>query len=688
MSAILSTTSGYMTASGTTLSVELPSGIEKGDGVLICVSAPNTISYPTGNQLWWNQEVGTNVSSLYNRMFFRDAQGWEGGQTLNLTLGASVRASYVAMRISKDYAFLAHRRQTGTSTSIPAGNARTGNRATDLEILTIVNTLNNIVPSNTASNNELLFNVTGSPAEGASVWIQKTTASLATHSSQTAGALTLPSSVGFISTVVSFFPHPTGSVLKFRQPSHVFNTFNATLTSNDNTRIGTSFLGTDIPINKIALSLGRGNTSSSGSVVLRIYEHTGQFSNNGTPSGSVIASSSNAISTSVLSSDNTHAFVEFDFNNLITSGGKPYFMVAEGEGMNTNGTFLGRSNNVRGNVAYYTGSSYTTTGTNLLHYVYVTQSLANDATFQLNYPTQFESGNGFLGANRIEGQPHYFFPYTSNWSFPISQPNIYWSASLSPDPATGSRNVFRFRHISAAGTNRPQINLDYKTWYNAPFYRSTHRMFFNSDMGYLNQYTGSIGVTPWLTLFEIWNGDGIATGDFPDGDVGGSCRWSFGWGKDGTADQPLFWRLNADYMQPNSSIFNDLWGGSALENRSVSVADLLNKWIKLDVYLKRGEGTAGRLLIKVTDESTSTEYTLFDVNNHTVYPGYPNLNLRYWQPYKIYTNTTITDFMATNSKAMEIFYDDLKIYEADNLSIPFNSTFRNGTFRNFRIIPT
>jgi hypothetical protein len=68
---------------------------------------------------------------------------------------------------------------------------------------------------------------------------------------------------------------------------------------------------------------------------------------------------------------------------------------------------------------------------------------------------------------------------------------------------------------NVSGTTRAQMSLRFKDGVNLQVYHTSHRMYLNPDIAYMQNYSSSI---TWFELFEIWN----KHVDTWDGDVAGS----------------------------------------------------------------------------------------------------------------------------------------------------------------------
>jgi hypothetical protein len=202
-----------------------------------------------------------------------------------------------------------------------------------------------------------------------------------------------------------------------------------------------------------------------------------------------------------------------------------------------------------------------------------------------------------------------------------------------------------------SATTRAQMSLIFGEDKRQEVYHSSHRMLLGYDLGYLKNYSGSIG---WFTIFEIWNRvmPGVS------GNTAGSARWGIGIHKGTGVGSALYWELEGQYMQDATKQFDDLF----TPVRNTSVAIPFGKWVTLDFYFKRGTGSNGQIRVTMTPDGGVTQ-TLFDIRNHTVYPGRSDLYLHAWQPMKLYLDDKLLDWMRSKGKRVEAWYNDFRWYK-------------------------
>jgi hypothetical protein len=208
---------------------------------------------------------------------------------------------------------------------------------------------------------------------------------------------------------------------------------------------------------------------------------------------------------------------------------------------------------------------------------------------------------------------------------------------------------------SAGGVTRFQMDILTQSNLDLPVYHISQRMFLNPDLAYLSQFPNAInefGTKDWTILFEMWNQSNSSW----DGDVGGSARWDLSLAKDAGTNN-LYWELSAEYMQPAALEFHSMW--TPISNKTVAVP--FGQWFTLDFYMKRGEGTAGQLVVSIQPDG-GTQQVIFNTSNSTIYPGHSELYLHRISPFKLYMSPDIMNFMHNAGKNMDILYNDFKWY--------------------------
>lgn len=256
------------------------------------------------------------------------------------------------------------------------------------------------------------------------------------------------------------------------------------------------------------------------------------------------------------------------------------------------------------------------------------------------YPSNWSLKNhdsiSSLGFNNVGGLDYAFQKFVLDPT--ETGRTVLYAQTLNDDPAV-------------SGTTRAQMSIGFKTTLDLSVYHTSHRMYLHPDMQELAQYSEKI---TWLTLFEIWTFRNEAW----DGDIAGSARWTFSLNKDVGIGKPLYWTIESEYMQPANIKFHDIW--PKVKNTQVDIP--FGKWFTLDYYLKRGQGSEGHIVIAITVDGEQ-KIELFNIKNHTIYPDHPELILKAWQPFKLYTSDTILDWLSARGKKLAAYYNDFKWFK-------------------------
>ncbi|MBL7665183.1 MAG: hypothetical protein JNM93_08620 [Bacteriovoracaceae bacterium] len=198
--------------------------------------------------------------------------------------------------------------------------------------------------------------------------------------------------------------------------------------------------------------------------------------------------------------------------------------------------------------------------------------------------------------------------------------------------------------------SRTQMSIRFKPTTNLPIYHTSHRMKLGEEIGHFVNWSSRI---EWFTIFEIWNQFDSSLG----GDSAGSARWGLSIQKDAIGSdgvkKPLYWRFKGEQRQPDEEKYGVLY------NKTVPVP--LGVWFTLDMYMVRGEGENGRFDVTITIDGQSP-VKLFNYVGHTVYPGRPDLPISSWQPFKLYLDDKNLDWMSSQNKKIEAWYNDFKWY--------------------------
>lgn len=152
----------------------------------------------------------------------------------------------------------------------------------------------------------------------------------------------------------------------------------------------------------------------------------------------------------------------------------------------------------------------------------------------------------------------------------------------------------------------------------------------------------------WFTLFEFWNNGAWTKEKYP-------FRVSINLFKEEGAGKNINFRVKSDYFQ--NLKWKEVWGETAS-----SFPVTFGKWLNIELYIKEGEGTQGRLYMAVTPEN-GTKEILFDISNTTQHPkekcadGFTHFELM-----KMYLGEEDINYMKEQKKNLVVYWDDWKLY--------------------------
>ena len=643
-------TKGIMSTASKSMVVTLPTGMLKGESFLIIATAPAEISapdkYPFSTQ---------SQGSVYQAIICRESYGYE--KSIILTLDSSVKGSWIAFRIKKGYAFTQSNYVKGNTSSIKPALSRSGNRSATVHVLTAVSTPGDNLPSSPSTGFEELQSQQGEVSEGASIWIQRKKIHLSSDSNVQPSDLAI-SSDNYISTSMVIVEPPSGYQLTHHQSvQNYYSSSTNRISSKKFYGIGTSFYGDGSTLTRAALLL-RAEGKAAGTLSAKIYPHSsGYFGSNSNayPAGSPLTVSNNSIAASTLSE--SYAMYEFDFKAMELVAGRQYFITVEIKSPNATPIYMAQGTTLIGNSTVMDSNGKWTTGDGYQELFWLYSNISEGNGFYFNPPEQLKITT-FTG-EQIENLSLDKYPFIADarW-IPEPIPGVF-EVEKTIDPAGSGDAVYRLRTINSDDGERAQFDIEYYPNTEMHIYHSRHRVYFNPDLAYMSQYPGTINSGQWFTIMEFWNESSPAL----SGREGGSCRWSFGIRKAAGAGQPLKFQITADYIQPTELTFHPLWtSGLTVVNDKLNVADYLGQWITFDVWIKRGQGSDGRMIVSVAKEGQPF-VEVINKNDHTIYPGHPELSIRRWQLWKLYGGDKLVDFMTTNHKRIEAWYGPFEIFD-------------------------
>jgi hypothetical protein len=182
------------------------------------------------------------------------------------------------------------------------------------------------------------------------------------------------------------------------------------------------------------------------------------------------------------------------------------------------------------------------------------------------------------------------------------------------------------------------------------FYQSV-RVFLTEDFNVLKDYPGTIN---WITISEFWNNEGWAENE----------KYGFRFGlminKLTKGHDDLHFVLHAqDHGIINGKwVSTNVWG---YENKIVKVP--VGKWFTMDYYFKEGDKNNGQFYLTITPdgESKLVVFNLHDITHCTYDPDPDGLGA--YNPLKLYTSKELIDYVRSQGKTLQIYWDDFKLWK-------------------------
>lgn len=222
-------------------------------------------------------------------------------------------------------------------------------------------------------------------------------------------------------------------------------------------------------------------------------------------------------------------------------------------------------------------------------------------------------------------------------------------AKIIPEPGNPSNHVLWYWMNDSwlASENQQKARVQLEFYKINPgfkeFYQSV-RMFLHDDFNALKNYPDKIN---WLTISEFWNNEWWQkTAKY-------GFRVTLGIGKPSAEPSDLNFILNAEDAGQK-----EVWRG---DNSIVKVP--IGKWFTLEYYFKEGGRDDGRFWMAITPEG-GVRQVVFDVTNYTHNTTDPSPDgLTGYNPLKMYTSKEVVAFMKQHGKALQIYWDDFKLWK-------------------------
>lgn len=230
-------------------------------------------------------------------------------------------------------------------------------------------------------------------------------------------------------------------------------------------------------------------------------------------------------------------------------------------------------------------------------------------------------------------------------------------AKIVDDPTGLKNKVLHYRIISpwSAENSVEKARVQYEFYSlksGLKSFKQSVRIFLPRDINVLRTYPAKID---WLTIAEFWNNITWSQ-SVPYG-----FRVTLGIGKSTAQESDLTFLLDGqdcELFADGRQRYTTIW---AAKNEQVKVP--IGEWFTLSYEYKEGDNKTGNFKMHI--ETATSKYLVFNVNNFTHHTKDPNPDgVTHFNPMKLYTNKDIANFMKNKGKTLDVYWDDLKIWEA------------------------
>jgi hypothetical protein len=183
------------------------------------------------------------------------------------------------------------------------------------------------------------------------------------------------------------------------------------------------------------------------------------------------------------------------------------------------------------------------------------------------------------------------------------------------------------------------------------FYQS-ERIFLPEDFQTVRTFPDKIS---WLTIAEFWNN--ITWNQ----NVPWGFRITLGIGKPEPGECDLNFIIDGQDCQlfpDNSQKYTTLWSEI---NRQVKVP--IGKWFTLDYYYREGDSQNGRFWMAIQPDGGEKQ-VIFDLTRITHHSKDPAPDgVTEFNPLKLYTSKQLIDYMKSQGKTLQIYWDDFRLWK-------------------------
>lgn len=183
------------------------------------------------------------------------------------------------------------------------------------------------------------------------------------------------------------------------------------------------------------------------------------------------------------------------------------------------------------------------------------------------------------------------------------------------------------------------------------FFQSV-RIFLHEDMETVKTFPDKIS---WLTILEVWNNIQWTDDPYP-------FRITVGIGKPSADSRKLHFMVDAeDYeyaTETTKGRYVKIWHEM---NQNIEVP--IGKWLNLEYYIHEGNDQDGRFYLAMTPERGKKQ-VIFDIRGFTHNTKDKNPDgITLWNPMKLYTSKELVNYVNSQGKALQVYWDDLKIWK-------------------------
>jgi len=183
------------------------------------------------------------------------------------------------------------------------------------------------------------------------------------------------------------------------------------------------------------------------------------------------------------------------------------------------------------------------------------------------------------------------------------------------------------------------------------FYQSV-RIFLHEDFQAVKSFPDGIH---WLTIAEYWNNITWSHS------VPNRYRLTLGIGKPEKGESDLFFIVDGqdcELFSDGRQKYTTLWSEI---NREVNVP--IGKWFTAEYYYLEGDNQTGRYFMAIQPDGEEKQ-VIFDLNRFTHNSTDSNPNgVSDFNPLKLYTSKKLIDYMSSQDKALQIYWDDFKLWK-------------------------